>query len=156
MDDRRWSAVDAYLTSAVVKPDSALEAAMIANAAAGLPPIDVSAPQGKLLHLVARIGPRRRPAANPLRRGRSSTRSRRTMAFAPAGQAMLGKSILRNFRQRPPPVGRIMSSGESVQPCRRAILGQSSESQHDGEFGASPLCCGRRRVGHLLPEAFCA
>jgi len=55
MDDRRWSAVDAYLTSAVVKPDSALEAAMIANAAAGLPPIDVSAPQGKLLTLVARI-----------------------------------------------------------------------------------------------------
>jgi predicted O-methyltransferase YrrM len=55
MDDKLWSAVDAYLTSAVVKPDSALEAAMIANAAAGLPPIDVSAPQGKLLYLLARI-----------------------------------------------------------------------------------------------------
>ncbi len=54
-DQRQWTAVDAYLTSAVVRPDSALEAAMIANAAAGLPQIDVSAPQGKLLYLLARI-----------------------------------------------------------------------------------------------------
>jgi predicted O-methyltransferase YrrM len=55
MDDKRWSAVDAYFGATIVRQDSALEAALIANAAAGLPPIDVSAPQGKMLYLLARI-----------------------------------------------------------------------------------------------------
>ena len=39
----------------VVRQDSALEAALAANAAAGLPQIDVSPPHGKLLHLLARM-----------------------------------------------------------------------------------------------------
>jgi predicted O-methyltransferase YrrM len=51
----RWKAVDAYLTETIVAPDPALEAALAANATAGLPPIDVSAPQGKLIHLLARM-----------------------------------------------------------------------------------------------------
>jgi predicted O-methyltransferase YrrM len=52
---RRWRAVDAYLTETIVAPDGALEEALAANAAAGLPSIDVSAPQGKLIHLLARM-----------------------------------------------------------------------------------------------------
>jgi predicted O-methyltransferase YrrM len=52
---REWTEVDAYLTEAIVAPDPALEATLAANAAAGLPSIDVSAPQGKLLHLLARL-----------------------------------------------------------------------------------------------------
>jgi predicted O-methyltransferase YrrM len=52
---RRWRAVDAYLTETIVAPDRALEEALAANAAAGLPSIDVSAPQGKLIHLLARM-----------------------------------------------------------------------------------------------------
>ena len=48
-------AVDAYFTETIVAPDPALEAALAANAAAGLPSIDVSAPQGKLIHLLARM-----------------------------------------------------------------------------------------------------
>ena len=55
MDERRWSAVDAYFTRTVVGQDGALEAALAANAAAGLPQIDVSPPHGKLLHLLARM-----------------------------------------------------------------------------------------------------
>jgi predicted O-methyltransferase YrrM len=54
-DAMQWRAVDAYLTEAVVAPDRALEEALAANAAAGLPSIDVSAPQGKLIHLLARM-----------------------------------------------------------------------------------------------------
>ena len=54
-DARQWRAVDAYLTEAIVAPDRALEEALAANAAAGLPSIDVSAPQGKLIHLLARM-----------------------------------------------------------------------------------------------------
>jgi predicted O-methyltransferase YrrM len=50
-----WKAVDAYFTETIVAPDPALEQALAANAAAGLPSIDVSAPQGKLIHLLARM-----------------------------------------------------------------------------------------------------
>ena len=48
-------AVDDYFTKTIVAPDPALEEALAANAAAGLPSIDVSAPQGKLIHLLARM-----------------------------------------------------------------------------------------------------
>ncbi len=50
-----WSAVDRYLNDLFVPPDDALDAALAASAAAGLPDIQVSPPQGKLLHLLARI-----------------------------------------------------------------------------------------------------
>ena len=52
---REWSEVDSYFTRTIVAADPALEEALAANAAAGLPSIDVSAPQGKLLHLMARM-----------------------------------------------------------------------------------------------------
>ena len=52
---REWSEVDSYFTRTMVAADPALEEALAANAAAGLPSIDVSAPQGKLLHLMARM-----------------------------------------------------------------------------------------------------
>jgi predicted O-methyltransferase YrrM len=51
---RQWSEVDDYFARTIVAPDRALEEALAANAAAGLPSIDVSAPQGKLIHLLAR------------------------------------------------------------------------------------------------------
>jgi predicted O-methyltransferase YrrM len=51
----RWAAVDRYLTDLFVESDPALEAALEAGAAAGLPPHDVSPAQGKLLHLLAQI-----------------------------------------------------------------------------------------------------
>ncbi|UGT66749.1 O-methyltransferase [Nocardia gipuzkoensis] len=54
-----WADVDRYLVETLVV-DPASEAALEANKAAGLPPIDVSAPQGKFLHLLARtVGARR-------------------------------------------------------------------------------------------------
>jgi predicted O-methyltransferase YrrM len=54
-DKKRWSAVDAYFTGLIVGQDKTLGAALAANDAAGLPQIDVSPPQGKLLHLMARM-----------------------------------------------------------------------------------------------------
>jgi predicted O-methyltransferase YrrM len=50
-----WSAVDDYISGLVVRPDPALDAALTSTAAAGMPPIAVSAAQGKLLHLIARM-----------------------------------------------------------------------------------------------------
>jgi len=50
----RWSAVDEYVAGLLVPHDLALEAAQSASDAAGLPAIQVSPPQGKLLNLLAR------------------------------------------------------------------------------------------------------
>lgn len=55
MTQERWTAVDQYLTDLVVQADPALEAALRFSAAAGLPPISVSPPQGKQLQLLARM-----------------------------------------------------------------------------------------------------
>jgi len=55
MSENQWAAVDRYITDLLVPPDPALEAAIEATAAAGLPPINVAANQGKLLHLLARL-----------------------------------------------------------------------------------------------------
>ncbi|MGD1038575.1 MAG: O-methyltransferase [Roseiarcus sp.] len=55
MDRTKWSAVDAYIVEKIGASDAGLEAALAANAAAGLPAIDVSPPQGKLLYLLARM-----------------------------------------------------------------------------------------------------
>lgn len=55
-----WQAVDDYIAERLLGPDAALDAALKANAAAGLPAIDVSAAQGRMLHLFARmLGARR-------------------------------------------------------------------------------------------------
>jgi len=51
----RWAAVDDYVTALLVPPDPALEAALAASAAAGLPPYQVSPAQGQLLMLLARL-----------------------------------------------------------------------------------------------------
>jgi len=60
MTGERWAAVDAYLAGLLVPPDPALDAALAASAAAGLPAHQVSASEGKLLHILARlIGARR-------------------------------------------------------------------------------------------------
>jgi predicted O-methyltransferase YrrM len=55
MPEQEWSAVDEFINRTVVQPDAALDQALAATAAAGLPPIAVSAAQGKMLHLVARL-----------------------------------------------------------------------------------------------------
>lgn len=55
-----WNAVDAYFVDRLLPPDPVLDAVMAANAAAGLPAIDVSPAQGKLLYLLARMSGARR------------------------------------------------------------------------------------------------
>jgi predicted O-methyltransferase YrrM len=51
----RWSEVDGYIEEMLLGSDEALEAALRANEAAGLPSIAVSPAQGKLLQMLARI-----------------------------------------------------------------------------------------------------
>ncbi len=60
MPQELWTEVDRYLNDRLVPADPALDAALKANAAAGLPVIDVAPNQGKLLYLLATlIGARR-------------------------------------------------------------------------------------------------
>jgi predicted O-methyltransferase YrrM len=60
MNSAQWTAVDRYLCDTLLPSDPALDAALSASAAAGLPAINVSPNQGKLLHLLARIHGARR------------------------------------------------------------------------------------------------
>jgi len=52
----QWTDVDRYLTDLLVPQDEALRETLRSSDAAGLPAINVSPPQGKLLHLLARLG----------------------------------------------------------------------------------------------------
>lgn len=58
--DAGWIAVDDYIARHLLGEDAALAATLAANAAGGLPDIDVSPPQGKMLHLLARMAGARR------------------------------------------------------------------------------------------------
>lgn len=53
MSQSQWTAVDAYLTDRLVPSDPALDAALAASDAAGLPQAAVAPNQGKLLQLLA-------------------------------------------------------------------------------------------------------
>ena len=55
-----WRAVDAYIADRLLGGDAALAATLAANAAGGLPDIDVSPAQGRMLHLFARMTGARR------------------------------------------------------------------------------------------------
>jgi predicted O-methyltransferase YrrM len=55
MAQEQWTAVDSYIEKLFIAPDFALEAALESSKAAGLPTINVSPAEGKLLHMLARI-----------------------------------------------------------------------------------------------------
>jgi len=60
MDEKLFAAVDAFVSETIVTEDDALRGAVAAAEDAGLPAIQVSPPQGKLLQLLVRlVGARR-------------------------------------------------------------------------------------------------
>lgn len=60
MSAAKWAAVDDYIEERLLAADPVLERVLKANAAAGLPAIDVSPAQGKLLNLLVRMSGARR------------------------------------------------------------------------------------------------
>ncbi|MGH6795689.1 MAG: O-methyltransferase [Methylocella sp.] len=60
MTEALWTVVDRYITDMLVPSDTALDAALAASDAAGLPPIQVTPNQGKLLHILALLQGARR------------------------------------------------------------------------------------------------
>ena len=86
MTEELWTAVDNYITDLLVGPDAALDSALEASAAAGLPQIAVAPNQGKLLYLLALI----RGARNILEIGTLGGYSTIWLARAlPAGGALI-------------------------------------------------------------------
>jgi predicted O-methyltransferase YrrM len=60
METDDWMRVDDYIAATLLPPDPVLDAALAANAAAGLPAIDVAPAEGRFLHILARmVGARR-------------------------------------------------------------------------------------------------
>ena len=60
MSEEQWTAVDRYITDQLVPSDAALDAALAASTANGLPAINVAPNQGKLLQILVRsIGAKR-------------------------------------------------------------------------------------------------
>src|SRR5206468_2344140 len=55
MSREQWAEVDRFISDALIPSDPVLVAALEANAAGGLPAIDVAPNQGKLLELLARV-----------------------------------------------------------------------------------------------------
>ncbi|HET9676134.1 MAG TPA: O-methyltransferase [Solirubrobacterales bacterium] len=55
MEERVFAEVDRFIGETIVEEDEALRGAVEAAEAAGLPPIQVSPPQGKLLQLLTRL-----------------------------------------------------------------------------------------------------
>src|SRR5271170_4256957 len=59
MSLERWTEVDRYITETIIHSDETLEAALRSSVKAGLPPINVSPPQGRLLMILSQsIGAR--------------------------------------------------------------------------------------------------
>lgn len=56
----QWRAVDDYIVGQLISPAERQQGTLDANGQAGLPAIDVSAPQGKLLHLLTAVTGARR------------------------------------------------------------------------------------------------
>lgn len=60
MSLKAWSAVDSYIAENLLPADTVLEAALRSNRSRGLPEIDVSPAQGKLLYLLAKLNSAKR------------------------------------------------------------------------------------------------
>jgi predicted O-methyltransferase YrrM len=55
MESELWTTVDSYLDDVIAADDDALRAALEASEAAGLPPIQVTATQGRFLYILAKL-----------------------------------------------------------------------------------------------------
>jgi len=104
MTEVLWSDVDAFFADRLATSDDALETALSANADAGLPAIDVSAAQGKMLELLVRMAGARRVLEIGTLGGYSTIRLARgvgeggrvvTLEFDPKHAAVAGENLAR-------------------------------------------------------------
>ncbi len=118
---KEWDAVDSYINGKLVPPDPALDAALAANAAAGLPSIDVAPNQGKLLHVLALAKAARRILEIGTLGGYSTTWMARAL---PAG----GKLITLEFEPRHAQVAQANLNRAGVAGMVEIRIGPAAES----------------------------
>jgi predicted O-methyltransferase YrrM len=120
-DETPWSAVDRYITDHLIPADPALDAALSASAAAGLPAISVSPAQGKMLHLLAAI----RGARNILEIGTLGAYSTIWLARAlPPG----GRLVTLEMNPRHAELARANLEGAGLQDVADVRLGPALET----------------------------
>jgi predicted O-methyltransferase YrrM len=86
MDERRWNEVDNYLGSQLLEDDPVLNRVTETSQQAGLPPIAVSALQGKFLYLLARLAGARQALEIGTLGGYSAIWLGRALPPAPVGR----------------------------------------------------------------------
>ena len=144
-----WQRVDGYLAELLVGDDPALEAALAANAAAGLPAIDVSPLQGKLLHLLARMAGARRILEIGTLGGYSTIWLARALpAGRPAGdaggRAAARRGGAREHRpRRPRRPGRARSPARPSTRCRPSTAPSTSSSSTPTSAATPTISPGR-------------
>lgn len=124
MTQPQWTAVDQYLTGLFVPPDPALDGALSASAAAGLPAIQVSANQGKLLHLLARMTNARRVLEIGTLGGYSTIWLARALPPAARG----GKLVTLEFEPKHAEVARANLARAGLTDLVELILGPALDS----------------------------
>ena len=160
--DPQWTTVDSYLNATLLPDDPTLTAALAANAAAGLPTIDVAPNQGKLLHLLARAQDARRileigtlggystiwlaraclPAANS---SRSNSTPTTPPPPAPMSPMLASRTASRSASAPPPSASRSSSpstpppsTSSSSTPTSPAI--RSTSSSRSSSLALAPSC----------------
>ena len=121
MNEELWSSVDRYLTDLLLPSDPILEAALEDSRSAGLPAINVSPAQGKLLQLLARI----RGATNILEVGTLGGYSTIWLARAlPTG----GKLVTLEYEPKHAAVARKNIERAGLSGCVEIRLGKAIET----------------------------
>jgi predicted O-methyltransferase YrrM len=133
MDQQQWDAMDDYLCSKTRTHDDALDAALAASTAAGLPAINVAPNQGKLLLLLAKLRGARRILEIGTLGGYSSIWLARAL---PAG----GELVTLEFEPHHAEVARANLARAGVADRASVIVGPAVESlQAMVRAGAAPF-----------------
>ena len=145
METQLWTDVDHYTTDLLIPPDQALEAALAASEAAGLPSISVSPSQGKLLMLLAKLGGAKRILEIGTLGGYSSIWLARAL---PAGGRLI--SLEANAKHAEVARGNIARAGLSdVVEVRLGDAGQSIQ-QLTGPFDLVFIDADKKSIPHYL------
>jgi hypothetical protein len=161
MSGAAWKAADDHIAERLIGDDAALDAAPRASAEAGLPPIAVSPPQGRPLHLLARsIGAARR-ADVARRSGRSRAQladeaHAAGLALIPGGQPeVLGAGVLLGDDRREAFCAepRQSSLARAHERCREPSPARLGAHREPVEAAAPTVPCDDQRAGESAAVA---
>ena len=145
MEMQLWTDVDQYTTGLLTPADSALEAALTASEAAGLPSISVSPSQGKLLMMLAKLAGAKRILEIGTLGGYSSIWLGR--ALPPGGRVITLEASAKHAEVARTNIARAGLSG--VIEVRLGDAGQTIQ-QLDGTFDLIFIDADKKSIPHYL------